>query len=205
MIADANKLRAAIFTLDSDRVHARNLEQQARDLESRDLAATDEWQAEDKAMGAALAAYHLDECTEADVSERRQRVTAAAEKMRGVEGARDTVRGRIAAHEAKIKASESLLAEVMRECVGPLIPGVLADIEHHAQGLGASLRLLYQLDACRNLGTFLSGDAAHRLANAPAWVLEQYGIRAADRMLVPMLRERSDDMKPAQLLALIEQ
>jgi hypothetical protein len=204
-LADANALREAIRTLDTDRVQAQQFELVQRDLEARDLLATDTWQAADKAMGNALAAFQLREGTEADVGQARHGLMVATEQCRGIEGAKDTNRARSAAHAAKTEADESHLADVMRECVGPLIPGVLADVEHHAQGLGAALRLLYQRDACRNLGTFLSGTAAHQLANSPAWVLEQYGIRAADRMLVPMLREGVDNLKPAQLLAMIDE
>jgi hypothetical protein len=156
-------------------------------------------------MDDALAGLQLAEATNADVATARTALEAADEQRRGVERAKDLVAARIVANVAQIRSLEGNGSAIMGQLAGPLIPGVLAEVEHDVQALGASLRLLYQLNALTNGGGFLTGEAAHRLANSPGWVLEQYGIRADGRMLLPLLRDRVDSLKPAALLKLLSE
>lgn len=202
-MVDAADLHAALAARDGVRARIDQLTAKRRDLYTAYTLANDSLAAAREARDTALASEILGEAT--DVNAARLAYDTASETCAGLERALDILRERLTTAEKELPRAEGRIVDTMAELAAPLIDGARADVDFHARALANALRLFHKLDNCaRKGGGFLSGQAAERAAGMPGAIITGAGMFVHDNMITPTLRERADDLKPAQLLALLD-
>lgn len=205
MTVNAQTLLDALTAYDQATAHAAALRSQLGDLEARDGMAMDAVANLEAIMDAKLGAFELGEATAEEVDAARAAHATAVEQSRGIDRAISIVRERRKAHEAEIDRQHKGIAAIVKTLAEPLLPGVLSAVEYHASNLGLSLATLYRLQNAIALGAgFITGEAAHNFAGCPGYLLSQHGMRCDDGRIYPQLRDRSDDLRPIQLLELLK-
>ena len=198
-------LRTACQTLADCEIRGARLAAQLAELRDRHVVATDAVAATRPTLDDELAHDALGE--PADVAGARAQHSAADDAIRGIERAIDIVKLRIAAHEKELETLQSNARAVMADLAAPLVEQYQTEVKHCAEALGYALETLMRADNCARLGGgFLSGTAAHdKLFGSPGTILFRHKMNCDQRSIFPMLVDRFDDLKPAQLLALLDQ
>jgi hypothetical protein len=198
-------LRHALAAVCASDGRARELTTQLRELQAREVVATDAEAAALTALDAVRALEILGEASPDAVTGARAAYDTAAETVRALDKAIALVQQRIGAHAAEHEILEQQVSSIMSELASPHVEALRAAVMEHAQNLGVSLRLLYRLDDTARRGTgFRTGSSAHDFAGKPGEILAAHGMRCDGHSVYPMLRDRIDSMTPAQLIAFVD-
>jgi hypothetical protein len=176
-------------------------------VRAEDLAITDEIIVKEKQLTAALGLELLNDLSVADLEAIRGERDALHDRCRATASAIDLLETRLREQERAIELTRMQLTAVMADVAVPLREQALANVTHHARELALALSQFHRLDNTTRSGYgnggFLTGSAAEIAAGSPGSILADRGIRATNDSLLPQYRDRIDDLKPKQLLAML--
>lgn len=200
-MTSAADLEAALAAKEIVAAQAKKLAEKLAELEAKDLALCDQLAEARAALDHQLGLSAIgDEC---DVQSASARHHELSESSRGVDAGIGIIKAKIAVAAGQYASAETHVDAVMAALAAPLVDGARADMLENCERFAASFKLLMQLDhLARFRQGFRTGTAALTFAGSPDEVLARSQIYTDS---IPALRERVHDLRPAEMLALLEE
>lgn len=197
----ADDLKAALAAREAVATRAKELVAKLAELKAADLANADALVEARQILDHQLGLETLGE--PADVATANARHYELSEKNRGFDVAIDLVSERIKAAADELTSADTHVDGVMAALAAELFEGCKQQMLEECERFAASFELLMKLDhAQRMRGGYLTGDAAQAMAGNPDDILARHHVQA--QHVYPALRERVHDLKPAEMIALLE-